>query len=717
MPRAKKAKSTTVPDSEQDLSDIAKRFPDLSQEKQLLILDAERRGWTISKSEDNKFWNASYPDVDPTPTTAFSSLDTLLAIMSAQEPISKEDFDEYQTAKNKGSAAAENPASTIVARVEWPDDMLYPVDLLTPSPTNPRKRFPAGSITELAGSIREQGIIEPLIVRQRANSMIPPEYYYEIVCGERRWRSAQEAGETRVPAHVRDLTDEQVLEIQIHENLHREDVHPLDEALGYRSIQETLGCDMRELAARVGKDEKYVRNRLKLNQLIEAAQNDLDAGYLPLTYALEISKYGPSAQAQILENAVYRLNNEYKNGKWINEPVKTTLQHLSSMQAWIVQNILYQLAKAPFDTKATNLRTDGLACVKCPSRTGANAGLFDVDVFGKKDSCLDPECYREKTKSLIAVTREKIAHEACIETEQVPVIDSRIYTEDVAAFGGKAVEILSSHKAVVIGAMPKGKHFFNTSAKTCENSVTAVDVDRDNYAGVLTVCLASSKCKVHWETSSSASSTKPKSEKAEAAAREQELDQKRVRREEIWNCNVGEEVRRRIFGLAAAKFTESFAVTGAGDSFVAAICAKLWDLYGNDYIKRRVLDNVARPIIAGYMDVAESKVNFTSGSSDGGDRTERNIRLLSENVQKRLLYILIHGQKGDMGGGSWASQRSVLEIATEWGLNYRLVDAQVRVELSSKKQLEVHKTYLATVEADKEADIPWIFSPNWKRRD
>src|ERR1041385_1220955 len=122
---------------------------------------------------------------------------------------------------------------------------------LKTSPTNPRRRINEESLASLAASIAAQGILENLIVRKNGTG-------YEIVCGERRYRAAKIAKLVELPCLVRKLSDEQVLDIQIHENLHREDVHPMDEAYGYQFLQERLGCDVRELALRVGETEGYV---------------------------------------------------------------------------------------------------------------------------------------------------------------------------------------------------------------------------------------------------------------------------------------------------------------------------------------------------------------------------------------------------------------------------------------------------------------------------
>jgi len=149
-----------------------------------------------------------------------------------------------------------------------PDYKTLPWENLQTSPTNPRRRINEQTIESLAESIRTQGVLEPLIVRPKGEK-------YEIVCGERRYRAAKVAAVIEMPCLVRELSDEQVLDIQIHENLHREDIHAMDEAFAYQFLKEKLGCEVKELALRVGKPEGYVLNRLKLNLLIKEAQKEI----------------------------------------------------------------------------------------------------------------------------------------------------------------------------------------------------------------------------------------------------------------------------------------------------------------------------------------------------------------------------------------------------------------------------------------------------------
>jgi len=371
---------------------------------------------------------------------------------------------------------------------------------LQTSPSNPRRRIKEKTIESLAESIRTQGVLEPLIVRAAGKK-------YEIVCGERRYRAAKIAALRVVPCLVRKLSDEQVLDIQIHENLHREDVHPMDEAYGYKFLKEKLGCNVSELAIRVGKPEGYVLNRLKLNLLIKEAQKDIDEEHLPLIYALEIAKYSPEIQ-KLLYDEAYRKEGKYEKGNYVLVPVKGQTVPLKAFIEWINTNVHRRLSLAPFDPKATNLRSDGLACTKCPDRTGAAVSLFEPNQIGKKDACLNPACYLQKLEKHVQVRRLELAEIRKVEASEVPIIRSFCY-QDGEGF-------LGTESARVIGATRGG------NVRNCKFAISGIDIEPDNYGRTVQVCLKTSGCKTHWpdpKVSSNGNSPKGKSLEEEAAER------------------------------------------------------------------------------------------------------------------------------------------------------------------------------------------------------
>ena len=153
------------------------------------------------------------------------------------------------------------------------------IEDIHPSTEQPRKVFDGERLEELAASIRTQGIIQPLIVRVRA------EGGYELVAGERRWRAAQRAGLHEVPAVIRDVAPAQAFEMALVENLQREDLNPIEEAAGYERLIAEFGYTQEKLADRVGKERSTVANSLRLLRLPEAVRTLVAQGRLSMGHA------------------------------------------------------------------------------------------------------------------------------------------------------------------------------------------------------------------------------------------------------------------------------------------------------------------------------------------------------------------------------------------------------------------------------------------------
>ena len=148
------------------------------------------------------------------------------------------------------------------------------VDRITPSPFQPRRSFDEAKIEELAASIRNQGIIQPLVVRPRGDG-------FELIAGERRWRAAMKAGLSKVPVVTRDASDHEALQLALVENLQREDLNPIEEASGYRRLQEEFHWSQEETAEKVGKSRPAIANSLRLLALPIEVQQEISAGNLP----------------------------------------------------------------------------------------------------------------------------------------------------------------------------------------------------------------------------------------------------------------------------------------------------------------------------------------------------------------------------------------------------------------------------------------------------
>lgn len=148
------------------------------------------------------------------------------------------------------------------------------VERIAPSPFQPRRTFDEAKIDELAASIRIQGIIQPIVVRPHGDG-------FELIAGERRWRAAMKAGLTRVPVVIRAASDHEALQLALVENLQREDLNPIEEAAGYRRLQEEFHWSQEEMAEKVGKSRPAVANSLRLLTLPSEVQQEVTAGRLP----------------------------------------------------------------------------------------------------------------------------------------------------------------------------------------------------------------------------------------------------------------------------------------------------------------------------------------------------------------------------------------------------------------------------------------------------
>ncbi|TLM66606.1 MAG: ParB/RepB/Spo0J family partition protein [Deltaproteobacteria bacterium] len=155
---------------------------------------------------------------------------------------------------------------------------LCPVEELRPHSKQPRKSFDDAKMAELVASIREKGVIQPLVVRHAGD-------HYQIIAGERRWRAAQRAGLKDVPVVIQDVSEDWALEMALIENIQREDLNPIEEAEAYRHLMSSFDLSQDEVAKRVGKDRSTVANALRLLRLPRPVQQDVMIGRLSMGHA------------------------------------------------------------------------------------------------------------------------------------------------------------------------------------------------------------------------------------------------------------------------------------------------------------------------------------------------------------------------------------------------------------------------------------------------
>jgi ParB/RepB/Spo0J family partition protein len=319
----------------------------------------------------------------------------------------------------------------------WPM-MALPVDQVHPSATNPRKHFDETALAELAESIRVQGVLQPLLVRAVNEG-------YEIVAGERRFRAALAAGLPAVPAVVRELSDAEVLEIQVVENLQRSDLHPLEEAEGYQRLVDAARLDVARIAERIGRSVSYVYDRLRLLQLTERGRELFLEGKITAGHAVILSRLSQPDQVRAMDEdkgglfSQQRLlwNPEAQEGDARDELKPMSVREL---QAWVDKHVKF------------NPRADDL-----------------------------PELFPDTAEALAQ------AHE--VAEKIIPITYDCAVSPD-ARDGSRVFGPRSWKRADGRG----GRH----GSKTCDASITGVVVVGPCRGEAFKVCVDKEHCKIHW---------------------------------------------------------------------------------------------------------------------------------------------------------------------------------------------------------------------------
>jgi ParB family transcriptional regulator, chromosome partitioning protein len=201
-------------------------------------------------------------------------------------------FDEAQS-----TDLAPGTVSLIESRGTHAQIREVPVSKILPNPAQPRLSYDEESLTELAASIREHGVLQPILVRPSGSK-------FELIAGERRWRASSMAERETIPAIVAEFDDQTALEVSIIENLQREDVSPLEEAAMFRRMTETFGYSLRQLAQKVGKDKGYIENRLRLTDAPADVRELVSVRKDTISHAYELMKVGDERKRRRLEKRI-----------------------------------------------------------------------------------------------------------------------------------------------------------------------------------------------------------------------------------------------------------------------------------------------------------------------------------------------------------------------------------------------------------------------------
>lgn len=254
-----------------------------------------------------------------------------------------------------------------------------PIDAIDFSPLNYRKFFSEAALNDFAVELAVHGIISPLTLR------LLPTGRYELVAGERRLRAAQIAGLKEVPAVIKELTDEHVIELQLAENIQRENPHPMNEAQGIGQMQQTYKT-VEKIAARLGKSKTFVYSRIRLLSLIEPIQEMFFADVIDIQEAFDIAALSAQSQEEFFEQYC---------ADW-KEEENFTISNLR----YALSRFKYDLKNAPFDTKDITLIPEMGACTNCPFNSATLKSLFPE--LAEQAICTKKDCYQEKCNKHIS---------------------------------------------------------------------------------------------------------------------------------------------------------------------------------------------------------------------------------------------------------------------------------------------------------------------------
>lgn len=238
---------------------------------------------------------------------------------------------------------------------------------LRPNPYQPRKIFRPEAIEELKNSILQHGILQPIIVRKSIKG-------YEIVVGERRYRAASEAGLKTVPAVVRELSEQQMMEMAVLENLQREDLNPIEEAMAYQTLMERLDITQETLAKKLGKSRPHVANHLRLLTLPKLIQNHISEGRITMGHGRALLSIKQKDRVEEIVNKVIRES-------W---NVRQLEQYIQSLNEYVPRETKKEPVRDPFfKEKEESLRERfGTAVTIKKSR---KKGRIEIEFFSEED--------------------------------------------------------------------------------------------------------------------------------------------------------------------------------------------------------------------------------------------------------------------------------------------------------------------------------------------
>lgn len=627
MPRTKQIKTGETPKtSVSSASKLPPREKALRADLAEQIENYRAKGWTINAEPGELYAEKRFADAAYT-----SKISNATSIRQLLEGVGMAELQQQST--NLINSGSFGNATDEVRSIE--------LFRIIPSRFEPqahrRKRFKDEDIEELGESIERQGLISPIVVRPvPVLSEITEEF--EIVAGERRFLACQRKNLGSIKCFVRNISDEAALEIQMQENLQRVDIDPLDEAFSYKYYLEHTNHTIHDLAIRFGKPEKFIRQRLKLNDLIPEALEDIAAGHLPLGHAALMAKYSPELQKEILDDYLY---------EWEKEPYS-----FSEFKDAIESEVSLNLEKACFDTSAINLHPKGLSCIVCPERTGYEPTLFEEELK-QGDSCLNKTCFESKVKRHFELTREEIA------MRKASALPAGTYLDEAV----KKVPLVAEYYVTETEEFPgepvlRYQNF--REAGSCDYLEEALCVDRENKGKAVFIC-RDKKCTVHNSTSCENSSSGEPSE-WELKSRERA----------IWS-EVARALQKETVAEAARNWIQDFETVEVDAQIIRSIILNyLTNVSGyNAELVRETLTDIRPFPKTFYQDNRLKNLEWIEA-------------LPQEDILKILFVISVSHEMNSYSYGE-INLNFVRELARKSVINFDLLEADKLVEAVSVK--------------------------------
>ena len=251
-----------------------------------------------------------------------------------------------------------------VVEKEQTSYFICPIEDIKPNRAQPRKTFTTAKLDELAASIREKGVIQPLVVIKKPG-------HYEIIAGERRWRAAQKAGLHEVPVVIQDVSENTALEMALIENIQREDLNAIEESHAYRALMEKIDLSQEELAKRVGKERSTVANSLRLLKLPDEIQRDIINEKLSMGHARALLALDQPEQQRRAREEIVKKQLSVRGAEALVKRLKNPPPKKSKGQEREIVELIEQLKKR-FQTKVE-------------IKSGGRCGKIEISYSGRDE--------------------------------------------------------------------------------------------------------------------------------------------------------------------------------------------------------------------------------------------------------------------------------------------------------------------------------------------